>query len=94
MQTMWLAGEIYDTPAYRDSALKAADFLLAAQMPEPQPAWAQQYNYAFEPIWARKFEPPAVSGGESQVVIDALLDLTIVTGDKRYLAPIPKQSLT
>lgn len=90
MQTMWLAGEIYEQPAYRESALRAADFILAAQMPEPQPAWAQQYNYAFEPVWARKFEPPAVSGGESQVVIDGLLDLYLATADKRYLAPIPK----
>ena len=90
MQTMWLAGEIYQSTDYRDSALKAADFLLAAQMPDPQPAWAQQYNYAMQPVWARKFEPPAVSGGESQVVIEALLELSIVTGDKRYLAPIPK----
>lgn len=90
MQTMWLAGDIYNSPAYRDSALKAAEFLIAAQMPDPQPAWAQQYNYALEPVWARKFEPPSVSGGESQVVIEALLDLTIATGDKRYLAPIPK----
>lgn len=90
MQTMWLAGEVYDSSAYRDSALKAADFLIAAQMPDPQPAWAQQYNYEFQPVWARKFEPPAVSGGESQVVIEALLDLCIATGDKRYLAPLPK----
>ncbi len=90
MQTMWMAGEVYDSTAYRDSALRAADFLLAAQMPDPQPAWAQQYNYAMQPVWARKFEPPSISGGESQVVIEALMDLTIATGDKQYLAPIPK----
>ncbi len=43
-----------------------------------------------QPVWARKFEPPSVSGGESQVVIEALLDLTIATSDKRLSRPIPK----
>ncbi len=89
MQTMLLAHETYNKPEYREAALKAADFLIAAQMPEPQPAWAQQYNYEMEPVWARKFEPPAISGGESQVVIEAMLDLATLTGDKRYLKPIP-----
>ncbi|MCC6508221.1 MAG: pectic acid lyase, partial [Pirellulaceae bacterium] len=90
MQTMWLAGQVYESAEYRQSALKAAKFLIDAQMPDPQPAWAQQYNYDMQPIWARKFEPPAISGGESQVVIDALMDMTVLTGDKQYLAPIPK----
>lgn len=90
MQTMWLAGEIYDQPRYRESALKAANFLLRAQMPEPQPAWAQQYNFEMQPVWARKFEPPAVSGGESQVVLAALMDMAVATGDKQYLAPVPR----
>ena len=50
-------------------------FLLLAQLPEPQPGWAQQYNIEMEPEWARKFEPPAVTGGESQKVIATLLTL-------------------
>lgn len=90
MQTMWLASQIYDRADARASALRAADFLIAAQMPEPQPAWAQQYNYQMQPVWARKFEPPAISGGESQVVIEALMDLAEATGDAKFLAPIPK----
>lgn len=90
MQTMWLAGEIYENDQYRQSAVRAADFLLRAQMPDPQPAWAQQYNYDMQPIWARKFEPPAISGGESQVVIDALMDMALATGDRKYLIPLPK----
>lgn len=90
MQTMWLAGEIYDKQSYRDSSIKAAEFLLQAQMPDPQPAWAQQYDYQMQPVWARKFEPPAVSGGESQVVIEALMDMSLATGDRKYLAPLPR----
>jgi hypothetical protein len=43
-----------------------------------------------QPAWARKFEPPAVTGGESQQVLRTLLHLYRETGDEKYLAPIPK----
>ena len=69
--------------------LKFGDFLILAQMPEPQPAWAQQYNHKLQPIWARKFEPPAIAGRESEDAIATLLYLTEVTGDEKFLAPIP-----
>ena len=59
-------------------------------MPEPQPAWAQQYNYEMKPMWARKFEPPAVAGDESQEVIETLMKISVATGDRRYLEPIPR----
>ncbi len=85
MDMLFRAAEIYGQPKYREAALKGAEFLLAAQMPQPQPAWAQQYNYDFEPIWARKFEPPAVSGSESQNVIRILQDVYCETGDRRFL---------
>ncbi|QDT29144.1 Pectic acid lyase [Gimesia panareensis] len=90
VNVMFLAYHVYQDPRYRDSALKAGDFIILAQMPEPQPAWAQQYNLKMQPAWARKFEPPAVTGGESQGVIKTLLQIYIYTGEKKYLAPIPK----
>jgi hypothetical protein len=81
--------------SYRDekflSALKKlGDFLLLAQLPEPQPAWCQQYNEQMNPIWARKFEPPAVSGWESQDVLETLIKIARYTGDKKYLEPLPR----
>ena len=76
---------IYGDERYHASALKAGEFLLLAQMPEPQPAWAQQYDTQMHPAWARKFEPPAITGGESQKVIDSLMDLYQASGDRRYL---------
>jgi hypothetical protein len=42
------------------------------------------------PVWSRKFEPPAVSGGESQGVLETLMLLYRRTGDRKYLAPVPK----
>jgi hypothetical protein len=41
------------------------------------------------PIWARKFEPPAISGDESQEVIETLMEIYAATGDRKYLEPIP-----
>jgi len=73
----------------RSAAEKAGGFLMLAQMPEPQPAWAQQYDFDMHPAWARKFEPHAVSAGESQGILRTLLMLARETGDRKYLAPIP-----
>lgn len=56
---------------------------------EPQPAWAQQYNHQLQPIWARKFEPPAVAGRESEDVIETLFFLAEITRERRFLKPIP-----
>ena len=59
-------------------------------MPDPQPGWCQQYTQQMVPMWARKFEPPAVSGWESQDAMRTLIRIARVTGDKKYLEPIPK----
>ena len=80
-----LAHRLYGREEYLATAIRAGEFLLAAQMPEPQPGWAQQYNRAMEPMWGRKFEPPAVASWETRRAIDALLDLYLDTGDDRYL---------
>ena len=84
------AAVVYDEPSYKAAAAKGGDFILLAQMPDPQPAWAQQYNADMEPAWARRFEPPSISGGESFGVMAALIQLYRHTGDKKYLEPIPR----
>jgi PelA/Pel-15E family pectate lyase len=88
--TLIAAHEVYGDPRTRAALVKLGDFLILAQMPEPQPAWCQQYNSAMIPIWARKFEPPAVSGWESQDVIETLIKIARSTGEKKYLEPIPR----
>ena len=87
--TMLLAARIYDNADYRACAERGGEFLRLAQLPDPQPAWAQQYDRKMHPVWDRPFEPPAVSGLESQDVLETLLHLYRETGDKKYLAPIP-----
>lgn len=89
VNVMFLASHVYKDPRFSKAALKAGDFILLAQMPEPQPAWAQQYNQKMQPAWARKFEPPAITGGESQGVIKTLMQIYIYSGEKKYLKPIP-----
>lgn len=83
------AYRIYEDDRYLKSLRRLGDFLLLAQMPEPQPAWAQQYNYEMQPVWARRFEPPGVSGDESQEAIETLMKIAKVTDDRKFLTPIP-----
>ncbi|MCA9062868.1 MAG: pectic acid lyase [Planctomycetaceae bacterium] len=88
-ETLWQAWETYHDQRYRDAVIRLGDFLILAQLPEPQPAWAQQYNYEMQPMWARKFEPAAVTGLESQDAIATLLTISEKTGEDRFLKPIP-----
>ena len=84
----FLAHEIYGEDDYRQAGIRGADFLLLSQMPDPQPAWAQQYNVRMEPAWARKFEPPAITTSESQRILRTLIQVYRHTGDRKYLEPI------
>ncbi len=80
----------YGDQAYLASARRGAGFLLLAQIPDPQPAWAQQYDRHMHPVWDRPFEPPAITGLESQDVLETLLAVYRATGDRKYLRPIPR----
>ncbi len=89
IETCFLAHEVYGDERFRAAALRGGEFILLAQMPEPQPAWAQQYDFAMHPVWARRFEPPAVTGNESCGVMRLLIDLWLRTGDAKWIAPLP-----
>ena len=87
--TLITAHTVYGDDRYQQSLRKLGDFLLLAQMPAPQPAWCQQYSYQMVPIWARKFEPPAIASSESVDVIQTLLRIAHYTGQPKYLQPLP-----
>ena len=72
-----------------DAARRLGEFLLRSRLPDPQPGWAQQYDGAMRPAWARAFEPPAVATRESQDAVRTLLVLHAATGEARFLHPIP-----
>ena len=88
VQLLLRAHELTKEEKYMAAAKKAGDFFILAQMPEPQTAWAQQYNHQMEPVWARKFEPPCVSGGESLSTMKILHELYVVTGEEKYVKPL------
>lgn len=90
MDTLLLAWKLTGSPAAKQAALRAGDFLLLAQMPDPQPAWAQQYDANMHPCWSRAFEPTSICGRESQAVMWALIRLAEATGEKKYLEPLPR----
>jgi len=79
------AARIYGDTSYRAAAVKAGGFILNAQMPEPQPGWAQQYDAQMHPAWARAFEPPSVTGGETQSIVRTLFVLYRETGERQFL---------
>jgi hypothetical protein len=90
IDTLLEAHRIYNDRRYLAAAEKGGDFCILAQMPDPQPGWAQQYDRDMHPAWARRFEPPSVTGGESQSVMKILLVLYRETGNKKYLEPLPR----
>lgn len=85
-----VAHQVYKDRRYKAALERLGDFLILAQMPDPQPGWCQQYNYQMVPIWARKFEPPAITGWESQDVMETLVKIARYTGDEKYVEPIPR----
>ncbi len=87
-RTLELAHQTYGDAKYRDALIRLGDFLLLAQLPEPQPGWAQQYDFRMRPMWARKFEPPAVSGRESEDAMETLLFIHQLTSDPKYLEAV------
>lgn len=89
-ETLVVAHEVYKDERFKAAVEKLGDFLVLAQMPDPQPGWCQQYDFEMFPIWARKFEPPAVTGWESQDAMETLIRIARYTGKKQYLEPIPR----
>ena len=59
-------------------------------MPAPQPGWAAAIRCEHASDVGRKFEPAAITGGESQGVMQTLLLLYRRNGDKKYLEPLPR----
>ncbi len=90
IELLFEAARVYREDRYAAAARRGAGFFLLAQMPDPQPGWAQQYDLDMHPAWARRFEPPSITGGESQGVMRTLLAVYVQTGDAKYLEPIPR----
>ena len=75
---------------YWEAARRGMDFYLLSQLPGPQSGWAQQYDFDLKPAWARSYEPPAVFSGQTAENVRDLINFYRMTGDRRYLEPIPR----
>ncbi|MHB9028646.1 MAG: pectate lyase [Candidatus Latescibacterota bacterium] len=74
---------------YREAARRGADFIIAAQVGEPQTGWAEQYDLDMQPTWARTHEPAGLMPRQTVDCIGILQRFYLMTGDRRYLKPIP-----
>jgi hypothetical protein len=75
---------------YLDAARRGVDFMIAVQGPEGQGGWAEQYGPDMRPAAARTHEPAGYVIRESRDTIRVLEMFYALTGDQRYLAPIPR----
>ena len=67
---------------------KAMDFHLLSQ--QPNGAWAQQYDTSMNVEGARTYEPKALVPRTTFANSRLLMRFYRITGDRKYLAPIPK----
>ena len=89
MMTLLRGYHQYDDGRYLAAALRAAQWLIDFQLPDPHRGWAQQYTLEGEAAPARWFEPPACCSAVTANVMNTLVEIFLKTGDKRYLSPIP-----
>jgi hypothetical protein len=75
---------------YLEAARRGMDFYIISQLPTPQAGWAQQYDFDLKPAWARTYEIGTVTSGQTLSNIRDLMRFYLITGDRRYLEPIPK----
>jgi hypothetical protein len=75
---------------YFEGARRGVDALIALQGPDGQAAWAEQHGPDMRPIAARTHEPAGYVVRESRMAIAMLAEFYLLTGDRRYLAPMPR----
>lgn len=75
---------------YLEAAKRGVEFMILIQGPERQAAWAEQYDpKTMRPVKARTHEPAGFVIRESIQVLEILEMFYQMTGDRRYLRPIP-----
>lgn len=80
---------VFGDPKFKDAIKRGMDGFVLVQHPRPQAGWAMQYTPALEPAGARSYEPKALVTHTTARVIDLLIRFHALTGDAKYLEPIP-----
>lgn len=68
---------------------RAMDIYLKTQQPAPQAGWGLQHMMDLKPAGARTYEPSALVTHTTASNIEQLMNFYRLTGDAKYLAPIP-----
>lgn len=75
---------------YMEAAKRGVEFMMVIQGPEGQAGWAEQYDpKTMQPVAARTHEPAGFVIRESIQVVELLEKFYLLTGDRRYLNPVP-----
>ncbi|MBK8505982.1 MAG: pectate lyase [Saprospiraceae bacterium] len=74
---------------YLEAARNGMNFYLISQLAAPQAGWALQYELELKPAMARSYEPASVASGQTVQNIKDLQTFFKITGDPKYLKPIP-----
>ena len=89
IMTLWEASDLLGDKRYREAALRGMYFYIISQLGRPQAGWAQQYTHDMLPGQARGYEPAGVNSNNSMANINSLELFYKMTGDRRFLNPIP-----
>lgn len=68
---------------------RGMDCFLVTQQKPPQAGWALQYTLDLKPAGARTYEPEALATHTTASCIEQLSNFYRLTGDRKYLDPIP-----
>jgi len=74
---------------YLEAAKRGMGFIVISQGPPDQAAWADQHGMDLLPAWGRTHEPAGFMTRYTLANIAALQRYYLVTGDRRYIDPIP-----
>jgi PelA/Pel-15E family pectate lyase len=87
---MLKAYDLFNESKYLAAAERAGQFIIRVQGKggsSMQTSWGQQYNNDV-PVWARRFEPPAMCSSQTASAIEMLIELYLISQNTSYLAPI------
>jgi PelA/Pel-15E family pectate lyase len=73
-----------------DPIRRGMDVFIATRQPAPQAGWSLQHSTDLKPAGARTYEPKSLATHTTASNIDQLLNFYGLTGDAKYLAPIPE----
>lgn len=89
IEFLLMCNQVLGNKRVLEPVTRAMNAYVALQMKRPQPGWALQYDLKLLPAAARSFEPKSIATNTTADNIAQLLKFYRLTGDTKFLAPIP-----